>query len=60
MVLAHAAGISVFVTGGIGGAHRGAEKSMLSMMGCKHLFDYDSNGQPVCSYGYQCRPDGAR
>ncbi|KAG2184017.1 hypothetical protein INT44_009028 [Umbelopsis vinacea] len=28
MVLAHAAGISVFVTGGIGGAHRGAEKTM--------------------------------
>ncbi|KAH8550206.1 indigoidine synthase A family protein [Umbelopsis sp. PMI_123] len=28
MVLAHAAGIPVFVTGGIGGAHRGAEKTM--------------------------------
>ncbi|KAL7574702.1 hypothetical protein ACA910_003044 [Epithemia clementina (nom. ined.)] len=28
MVLAHAAGISTFVTGGIGGVHRGAEDSM--------------------------------
>jgi pseudouridylate synthase / pseudouridine kinase len=28
MVLAHAAGISTFVTGGIGGVHRGAEHSM--------------------------------
>lgn len=27
MILAHAAGIPVFVTGGIGGAHRGAEQS---------------------------------
>jgi hypothetical protein len=60
MVLAHAAGISVFVTGGIGGAHRGAEKSMLSMMGCAHLFIYDSHGQPICSNGYKRRPDGAR
>ena len=28
LVIAHAAGIKVFVTGGIGGAHRGAETSM--------------------------------
>ncbi|CAO3672163.1 unnamed protein product [Umbelopsis vinacea] len=28
MILAHAAGIPVFVTGGIGGAHRGAEQTM--------------------------------
>ena len=28
MMLAHAAGIKVFVTGGIGGVHRGAEVSM--------------------------------
>ena len=29
MVAAHMAGIQVFVTGGIGGVHRGAEKSKL-------------------------------
>jgi pseudouridine-5'-phosphate glycosidase len=29
MVFAHAAGIPVFVTGGIGGVHRGSEHSML-------------------------------
>ena len=28
MILANLAGISVFVTGGIGGVHRGAEKTM--------------------------------
>ena len=28
MIIAHLAGISVFATGGIGGVHRGAEKSM--------------------------------
>ena len=28
MILAHAAGIGIFVTGGIGGVHRGGEESM--------------------------------
>ena len=28
MVLAHGAGIKIFATGGLGGVHRGAEKSM--------------------------------
>ena len=29
MIAAHLAGIPVFVTGGIGGVHRGAETSMI-------------------------------
>lgn len=51
MILARAAGIPVFVTGGIGGVHRGAEK-------CKHDKVFISRGLLtrviLDSHGYQC------
>lgn len=45
MILARAAGIPVFVTGGIGGVHRGAEK-------CKHEKVFISHGfVNTCHFG---------
>ena len=45
MLAAHKAGISVFVTGGIGGVHRGAANSKLLPLS---LYECILDHQPVC------------
>jgi hypothetical protein len=51
MILARAAGIPVFVTGGIGGVHRGAEQCKLNSILC---IKYFIKQESTTSFRYQC------
>lgn len=53
MYVANSVGIEVFVTGGIGGVHRGAENSM-SLRFVIHIFV--RGAQDEIRYGYLCGP----
>jgi hypothetical protein len=48
MIIAHRAGIPVFVTGGIGGVHRGAEHSTCTLLQSYSLIFVNFYG----SYGH--------